>query len=103
MNDSIFENQKKIQQRIQKAFEATETPSSVAYDISFHMTDWLSDIKDLLNIYSNIENLSDDEIQVFVYKFVAHVPNHLNAAMKLSGMGSVRDVFKVNLFEDDDE
>lgn len=80
-----------------------EKPSSVAFDISFHMTDWLSDVKELLRVYSNIDNLSDDEIIKFVYRFVAHVPNHLNAAMKLNGMGPVRDVFGANIFEEDDE
>jgi hypothetical protein len=80
-----------------------EKPSSVAFDISFHMTDWLSDVKELLRVYSNIDNLSDDEITNFVYRFVAHVPNHLNAAMKLTGMGPVRDVFGANIFEEDDE
>jgi hypothetical protein len=102
MNVSVYENEMKIQQRIQKAFENT-ADITTSHDIAFHMTDWLSDIKDLLDIYSNIENVSDDEIRGFVYKFVAHVPNHLNAAMKLSGMGPVRDVFKVNIFEDEDE
>jgi hypothetical protein len=80
-----------------------EKPSSIAYDISFHMTDWLSDVKELLRVYSDIDNLSDDEIINFVYRFVAHVPNHLNAAMKLSGAGAVRDVFGVNIFEEDKE
>ena len=101
MSNSIFENEIKIQRKIQTAFEANEETSSVAPDIAFHMTDWLSDIKDLQEIYSNIENLSNDEITGFVYKFLAHVPNHLNAAMKLSGIGKVEDVFKVNIFEDE--
>ncbi len=104
VDESIFENERQIQQRIQKAFEKEmEMPSRIAYDISFHMTDWLSDVKDLLDVYSNIDNLSDDEITDFVIGFVAHAPNHLNAAMKLTGMGPVRDVFDANIFEEDDE
>lgn len=101
--DSILENEIKIQQRIQTAFEEMGETTSVAHDIAFHMTDWLSDIKDLQEVYSNIENLSTDEITAFVYKFLAHVPNHLNAAMKLSGIGKVEDVFNVGIFEDDYE
>ena len=102
MNDLIYENEVKIQQRIQKAFEDI-SDIKTSHDIAFHMTDWLSDVKELLDVYSNIENLSDDEIRSFVYKFVAHVPNHLNAAMKLSGMGTVTDVFNANIFEEDNE
>ncbi|MDQ3798610.1 MAG: hypothetical protein M3384_04100 [Acidobacteriota bacterium] len=74
---------------------------AVSHDIAFHMTDWIADVKDLLETYSNIQNLSDDEITEFVYKFLAHVPNHLNAAMKLSGIGKIEDVFNANIFEDD--
>jgi hypothetical protein len=101
--DSILQNEIKIQNKIKSAFEEMEETRDVAYDIAFHMTDWLADIKDLLETYSNIQNLSDDEIQGFVFKFLAHVPNHLNAAMKLSGIGKVQDVFNVNIFEDDYE
>lgn len=101
MKNSIFENEIKIQKRIQTAFEEIEETKAFAHDIAFHMTDWISDINDLQEIYSNIEMVSNDEITGFVYKFLAHVPNHLNAAMKLSGIGKVEDVFGVNLFEDD--
>ncbi len=100
MKNLIFENEIKLQQRIQTAFEEIGETKSVAHDIAFHITDWLSDIKDLQKIYSNIETLSNDEITGFVYKFLAHVPNHLNAAMKLSGIGKVEDVFGVDIFED---
>ena len=103
MKNSIVENEIKIQQRIQTAFEEMEETKSVAHDIAFHMTDWLSDIQDLQKTYSNIDNLSNYEITSFVYKFLAHVPNHLNAAMKLSGIGKVEDVFGVGIFEDDYE
>lgn len=75
----------------------------MAFDIGFHMTDWLSDIQKLEYVYLNIERLSSDEITRFVRQFVSHVPNHLNAAMKLSGMDSVTDVFEVGIFEDDDD
>jgi hypothetical protein len=102
MKPSIFENEIKIQKRIAAAFEEDGEGKAVAFDIGFHMTDWLSDIQKLEYVYSNIERLSSDEITGFVRRFVSHVPNHLNAAMKLSGMGSVTDVFEVGIFEDDD-
>lgn len=84
---SIFTKEIAIQKRIQKAFETIEHDARTSHDIAFHMTDWLSDIKTLLETYTDIDNLSDDDIRGFVYQFLAHVPNHLNAAMKLSGMG----------------
>jgi hypothetical protein len=93
--------EEKIRRRIQSAFEEMEETKPVARDIAFHLTDWLSDIEDLIKTYSNIDNLSNDEITSFVYKFLSHVPNHLNAATKLSGIGKIEDVFQAGIFEDD--
>jgi len=83
-----------------EAFADMESTKPFANDIAFHLTDWVSDIEDLIKTYSNIDNLSNDEITSFVYKFLAHVPNHLNAATKLSGIGKIEDVFQVGIFED---
>jgi hypothetical protein len=91
----------KIRQKIQLAFEELLEKKSVSQDIAFHLTDWISDLRDLIETYSKIDNLSNDEITSFVYKFLAHVPNHLNAAYKLSGFGKVEDVFQVGIFEDE--
>ena len=90
-----------IRKKIRSAFEEMEETKPVARDIAFHLTDWLSDIEDLIKTYSNIDNLSNDEITSFVYKFLAHVPNHLNAATKLSGIGKIKDVFEVGIFEEE--
>ncbi|HEY8559881.1 MAG TPA: hypothetical protein VIL74_05730 [Pyrinomonadaceae bacterium] len=90
-----------VRQRIKAAFDEMSATKSVSSDIAFHLTDWVSDIEDLIKIYSNIEKLSNDEITSFIYKFLAHVPNHLNAATKLSGLGPIKDVFEVRIFEDD--
>jgi hypothetical protein len=90
----------KIRHRMVEAFADMESTKPFANDIAFHLTDWVSDIEDLINTYSNIDNLSNDEITSFVYKFLAHVPNHLNAATKLSGIGKIEDVFQVGIFED---
>ena len=91
-----------IANRIQRAFEAIGEEEAVARDIGFHMTDWLQDAVELLDTYEKIDSLSDEEITGFLYKFLGHVPNHLNAAAKLSGMGKVEDVFKIGIFEDDE-
>ncbi len=89
-----------IKHRIESAFEELGLAKLAARDIAFHLTDWLSDLEDLIKTYSNIDNLSNDEITSFVYKFLAHVPNHLNAATKLSGIGKIEDVFQAGIFED---
>ena len=102
-NKTIYERQIAIQRRISDAFKRDfELPENVARDIGFHMTDWLSDIRDLERTYSEIDSLSYRQITAFVTRFLAHVPNHLNAAMKLSGHGPVEDVFKVGIFEEDE-
>lgn len=98
----LAEKETAIQKRIQKAFEESGYSEKDSDDISFHMTDWLQDIDDLQRVYSNIDKLSNNEITSFIYKFVAHVPNHLNAAMKLTGIGPVADVFETNIFEDEE-
>jgi len=61
----------------------------------------MKDLQELVELYSNIDNATNAEITGFAYSFLAHVPNHLNAAMKLSGMGKVEDVFEVGIFEDE--
>jgi hypothetical protein len=99
--DGLIFDEFKIKQRIENAFEEIVENRIAAADITFHSTDWLSDIQDLIKTYSNIDNLCNDEITSFVYKFLAHVPNHLNAATKLSGFGKVEDVFRIGIFEDD--
>ncbi len=90
----------KIGQRIQSAFEETVETVPVAEEIAFHLTDWLADLNDLNAIYSNIENVTNNEITDFLYRFLAHVPNHLNAAYKLSGFGKIEDIFNTGIFED---
>ena len=101
--ESLLNRETVIQKRIQHAFETISVDERTSHDIGFHMTDWLSDFQDLLDVYSSIESLSDERIREFVYQFLSHVPNHLNAAMKLSGVGKVEDVFEVGILEDGDD
>jgi hypothetical protein len=101
MSDQTLD-ENKIRQRIQSAFEEMNETKPNAAEIAFHLTDWLADLKEIQDVYSNIENVTNDELTVFFYKFLSHVPNHLNAAVKLSGLGKVKDIFEVGIFEDDD-
>ena len=102
MITSIFDREKEIQARIKKAFESSAIPDEMAFDISFHMTDWFGDIRKMQKQFANFDELSDDEITGFIIAFLAHVPNHLNAAKKLVGLGPVEDIFKLGIFEDDE-
>jgi hypothetical protein len=92
--------EKKIRERLQKVF--AEPLEDSADHLVFHLTDWIQDLEDIYRIYSNIENISDDEIAIKIYAFLAHVPNHLVAAKKISGIGPTEDIFKVGIFEEDD-
>lgn len=94
MGNSLIHRESIIRERIESAFiEESEKPERVASDIGFHMTDWIDDLQLIQEFYSNIERASNEEIVSFIYRFLIHVPNHLNAAMKLSGIGKVEDIF----------
>lgn len=93
----------KIRDRIEAAFfEEFEMPRSKAKDIAFHMTDWTDDIQELAGIFSDIDRIDNEQLTSFILRFLAHVPNHLNAAKKLSGIGMVEDVFNAGIFVDDE-
>jgi hypothetical protein len=89
-----------IRDRLIKTF--SELGEANSGDLAFHLTDWLSDLEECYKTFSSIEQKSDEEIERFVYRFLAHVPNHLVAAKKLSGIGKTEDVFNVGIFEDDE-
>jgi hypothetical protein len=91
-----------LRDRIAQVFgEAVDSLES-AQDIAFHMTDWDSDLIELVELYQHPQKLSDDEFEIAIYKFLAHVPNHLAAAKKLAGLGPIEDVFQVGVLEEDE-
>jgi len=97
------ENFQNVQLRIGEAFkESFDLDEKVAYDIGFHMTDWLDNLQELRKLYLRIDSATNDEISDCLLRFLAHVPHHLNAAAKLSGMGPITDVFNVGIFEEDE-
>ncbi len=95
----IVNKENLIRERLEIIFNKLGKEKS--QEIAFHLTDWISDLEEVYKIYSKIEKISNEEIELFIYKFLAHVPNHLVAAKKLSGIGSTEDVFNVGIFEDD--
>ncbi len=79
------------------------TSEQNANEIAFHITDWQSDLESLIRIYDESNTLSDEEVSSILHQFLAHVPNHLAAAMKLIGYGPIEDVFEVGVLEKESE
>ena len=64
-------------------------------DIAFHLTDWRSDLEQLIALYQAPDEFSTDEASAILVKFLIHAPNHLAAASKLMLDRPVTDIFKV--------
>ena len=97
-----MKNAGKLRDRITQAFTSSMGEPEIAGEIAFHVTDWAEDVDDLVRLYEQAESLSDEEIRKTVIQLLAHVPNHVAAAKKLIGMGSIEDVFSVGVHEEDD-
>jgi len=63
--------------------------------IAIHMTDWVDNLKEICNMYSNIDEYSSKQILDMIIYFLSHVPNHLAAASKLLLDIPVSDIFEV--------
>jgi hypothetical protein len=91
-----------VKERIAEAFSALGLKSEVADDIAFHLTDWRENLEDLARVYEQADVMGDDQIQSVIIDFLAHVPSHVVAAMKLAGLGPIEDVFGVGIFDKDE-
>ena len=72
-------------------------------DAVFHMTDWLSDLKEWNAFCENSDSLSVDEIQDLLMNFLVHVPAHVAAADKLVTGLPVEDIFGVGATSESEE
>lgn len=90
-----------VRNKIAAAFAANELDPNIVEDIAFHMTDWKEDLDQLVDLYQNVDSLSDSDIRKAVISFLAHAANHIAAAKKLIGLGPIEDVFKVGVLRDD--
>ena len=97
-----MKNTAKLRARIARAFAASMDQPEVSDEIAFHITDWDSDVDDLVRLYENPDAFADDEILSLVIKFLAHVPNHVAAAKKLAGLGPIEDVFGLGVLSEDE-
>lgn len=92
-----------LSERLEAAFIAGEVEQAIAWDIAFHLTDWADDLNEIIRLYEQAQPLTDDEIRAIIYPILAHMPNHLAAAKKLSGMGPIDDIFALGVCEEDPE
>lgn len=96
-----MESRERVRIRIAEALAELELRPEIVEDIAFHMTDWKEDLVELVNLYDSPGELSNDQIQHLIIKFLAHVPNHIAAARKLIGLGPIEDVFEVGVLTED--
>ena len=100
MGDINMEKRREIlSARLQEAFGVKQFSLKDKQEFAFHMLDWMEDFYKLYDLYENIDQRQDKEVRKIIIDFLAHVPNHLNAAMYLSGLGKVEDVFNLGIIE----
>ena len=88
-------------ERVAVALEVGGMQREYAEQIAFHLADCEEDFKKITKLFQESTSYSDEEIEKQVFNFLAHVPNHLAAAYKLSGFGPIEDVFNVGVLEAD--
>ena len=97
-----MKNAQKLSAKIAEAFATSmESTREAAKDIGFHMTDWDSDVDELIALYEDPAAFSNDQIVDIVIRFLAHVPNHVAAAKNLVGLGPMEDIFEVGILIED--
>ena len=95
-------NTQKLSAKITEAFALSMgSTQDAAKDIGFHMTDWDTDVDELIALYENPDAFTNDQIVDIVIRFLAHVPNHVAAAKKLVGLGPMEDIFGVGVLIED--
>lgn len=84
-----------IEKYIFEAMQELGHPDNVAFDIAFHMADWLANLEKLQEFYENPDKFTKDQTSDILMGFLIHAPHHLAAAGKLITGFPVTDVFKI--------
>ena len=92
----------KMLERVTRALVAIGINEGTAKDVAFHMSDWKTDLDEWAAVWKDPEAFDDEQLTDVIYKFLVHVPNHVNAAKRLLELGPVEDIFGVGIFEDDE-
>ncbi|HXG12043.1 MAG TPA: hypothetical protein VNK04_19975 [Gemmataceae bacterium] len=77
---------KQVYDGAREGLRKAEDPAAykkLRYDFVFHMTDWMSDLERLRELYQHPEKADPDEACTFIIGFLYHVIPHLNAAGRL--------------------
>ena len=88
-------DQKIIQPKIAELVEAKNIKKEHAYDIAFHLTDWLEDLDAFYKLINNFKSYSAKDANKILTDFLIHVPEHIAAAKKLYIGEPTEDVFEV--------
>ena len=83
-----------VQRRIEIAL-GNDYDERARNDIAFHMTDWLDELRALVDWYENPERASDAQVRATLTAFLVHAPAHIAAAAKLYTGYPVTDVFDI--------
>jgi hypothetical protein len=95
-------NHVKIHEIIEKyCRDEEDLDPKIAYDVAFHMTDWMGDLEKLVEFYEKPTELSPEQLKNLLYGFLYHVPHHVTAAAKLLLDVHVTDVFGVGVIDPD--
>ncbi|MCP4372736.1 MAG: hypothetical protein GY797_32200 [Deltaproteobacteria bacterium] len=82
---------------LKRAFENEGQSSRLSHDMAFHMLDWLPELKQLFDLFNEIEIKENGEIIKTITNFLIHAPEHINAAKFIYGLGEVEDVFDLGV------
>ena len=85
----------KIEEALVKAFKSLELNNQEIDDAVFHMTDWLSDLKEWNKFCENPNSLNPEQLSELAMSFLVHVPAHVAAASKIVTGLPVTDAFGV--------
>ncbi len=97
----IFEKTLIVERIKEVATQQNKLSEDVAYDVAFHMTDWLEDLAQYVEFCADPNKMKSNEIDHLLIKFLLHVPNHIAAASKLYIEIPVTDVFGVRATSED--
>lgn len=86
----------RIRTRIVRALQDDDFLSAAeAEEAAFHMTDWLADLRELVEWYEEPDARSDAEVQKLLLQFLVHAPAHVAAAARTVSGDPLRDVFEI--------
>jgi hypothetical protein len=77
------------------AYQKRDDPEDNArcrWNFTFHMTDWIEDLRKLANLYEHPEHYDKETAKQIVFSFLIHAVPHLKAAARNLGMPA-RDIF----------